>query len=128
LPATLYQLNYLVKTPNRQTKKDIDMTATTKWLSHVFTVYQHDGQNQWNNLPGIYIFAGTNQQDRLIPYYIGQCDSFLNRIPSHEQWDMAKAFGATHVHVMVVPLASNRDSIEQELIQKYQPVLNVQLR
>ena len=104
------------------------MIATTKWLSHEFTVHEHDEQNQWNNLPGIYIFAGVNPQGQWIPYYIGQCDSFQNRIPSHEKWGMAKSFGATHVHVMVVPLAANRDSIEQELIQEHQPLLNVHLR
>lgn len=104
------------------------MTTTAKWLSHEFTVYQHDGQNQWNDLPGIYIFAGMNTQAQWTPHYVGQCDSFENRIPSHKKWDMAQSFGTTHVHVMVVPLPELRDSIEQELIQEYQPLLNVHLR
>ena len=104
------------------------MTITAKWLSHEFTVYKHNEQNQLNNRSGIYIFAGLNPQDKWTPYYIGQCDSFENRIPSHEKWDMAQSFGATHVHVIVVPLVKLRDSIEQELIQGYQPVLNVHLR
>jgi hypothetical protein len=55
---------------------------TINWISHEFTVYQHTGQ--WNNVGGIYIFAGVNPQNQWTPYYIGQCDSFQNRIPSHE--------------------------------------------
>ena len=96
------------------------------WLTYEFTVCQHGGQ--WNNVAGIYIFAGLNQQASWVPYYIGQCDNFQNRIPSHELWDKARSLGATHVHAMTVPGAVDRDRIERELIQSYQPPLNKQFR
>lgn len=99
---------------------------TINWISHEFTVYQHTGQ--WNNVGGIYIFAGVNPQNQWTPYYIGQYDSFQNRIPSHEQWGKAQSLGATHVHAMVVSLAATRDTIESELIQAFQPHLNAQLK
>jgi hypothetical protein len=100
--------------------------ATASWSGYVFTIY--DPGTQWNNVAGIYIFAGQNQQHQWIPLYIGQCDSFSNRIPSHEQWGRAQSLGATHIHAMAVPLASDRTRIERELIAAYQPRLNDQLR
>ena len=105
------------------------MTQTTTWLSHEFTVYEHNSHSQkWNNVAGIYIFAGINYLSRWIPYYIGQCDSFQDRIPSHGQWDKAQSLGATHVHAMAVPQAAMRDKIERELIRACQPRLNQQLK
>jgi len=101
------------------------MNKTAIWLSHEFTVYSKSGQ--WNNVAGIYIFAGINQQNQWNPYYIGQCDNFQNRIPSHEKWDTAQSLGATHIHAMAVPSQADRDLIEQVLIQAYQPALNVRL-
>lgn len=102
------------------------MSDTVRWLSYDFNVYLHGGQ--WNNVAGIYIFAGPGQPGQWIPYYIGQCDSFQNRIPSHELWDRARSLGATHVHARTVPLAADRDNIERTLIQNYAPPLNTQYR
>ena len=103
------------------------MSDTVQWSSHTFTVYQHDG-TEWHSVAGIYIFAGLNQANRWVALYIGQCDSFADRIPSHERWAEAARLGATRVHAMVVPQAANRDTIEAELIQTFQPRLNDQLR
>lgn len=102
------------------------MNTTITWLTYEFIIYQP--ATQWNNVAGIYIFAGVNLQNQWVPYYIGQCDSFQNRIPSHEQWDKARSLGATHVHAQGVPLAADRDLIERQLIQAYQPCLNTQLK
>ena len=102
------------------------MNDRATWLSYEFTICQREGQ--WNNVAGIYIFAGLNPLGLWVPYYIGQCDSFQSRIPSHELWDKARSLGATHVHAMTVPLAADRDAIEQKLIQACHPPLNTQLR
>jgi excinuclease UvrABC nuclease subunit len=102
------------------------MSDKVQWLSYEFTVYQQSVQ--WNNVGGIYIFAGLNQQNQWVPYYIGKADSFANRIPSHEQWDKARSLGATHVHARTVEQEAERDRIEPELIRKFQPRLNTQLR
>jgi hypothetical protein len=102
------------------------MSDIVRWLSHDFTV--HLRGEQWNNVAGIYIFAGLNQAGHWVPCYIGQCDSFQNRIPSHEQWDTARSLGATHVHARTVPLAADRDNMERALIQTYHPTLNSQFR
>lgn len=99
---------------------------TATWLSYEFFVYVPE--TTWNNVSGIYIFAGLNFENQWIPYYIGQCDSFQSRIPSHEKWDRARSLGATHIHARNVPLQEDRDRIEEELILAYRPTLNDQLR
>jgi excinuclease UvrABC nuclease subunit len=101
------------------------MSQTVTWLSHGFTVYAHG--TSWNDDAGVYIFAGLNSQNQWVALYVGQADNFRNRIPQHEQWTRAVRLGATHVHAMVVPLAGNRDKLEEELIQAFQPQLNTQL-
>jgi excinuclease UvrABC nuclease subunit len=96
------------------------------WSGYVFTVFP--GNTTWNDVGGIYIFAGLNQQNQWVALYIGQTDSFRNRIPSHEQLSPAGQLGASHIHALVVPQQSQRDAIESLLIQNHQPRLNVQLR
>jgi hypothetical protein len=96
------------------------------WLTYEFGIY--DYEEQWSNVAGIYIFAGVDSQNYWVPYYIGQADSFQDRIPSHEKWDKAQSLGATHVHTKTVSQQFERDKIEQELIQNFQPSLNVYFR
>ncbi len=98
-----------------------------KWLNYEFGVYDPE-TTTWNDVGGIYIFTGLNPQGRWRAFYIGQAKSFQDRIPSHENWTAAARLGATHVHAMVVQQAATRDRIEAELIEAYQPVLNVQLK
>jgi len=97
-----------------------------KWLTYGFEVYDPE-TTTWNDVAGIYIFAGLTPKGWR-PFYIGQAESFKDRIPNHENWPAAVRLGATHVHARVVPLAANRDTIEEELIEAYQPALNVQLK
>lgn len=99
---------------------------TVPWLEYDFTV--HRVEAQWSNAAGIYIFAGVDSQNRWLALYIGQCGSFADRIPSHEQWDTAQSLGATHVHARVVKNQADRDLIEERLIRAFQPRLNTMLR
>jgi len=98
------------------------MGHAVKWLSYEFAICQYEGQ--WNDVGGICIFAGLDQSGQWIPYYVGQCDNFRTRIPSHEQWDKAQSLGATHVHAMTVLQPAERDKIERLLIQTFDPILN----
>ena len=102
------------------------MSDTVKWLSYEFTVYTPGAT--WNDVAGVYIFCGVNAQNQWVALYVGQADSFRNRIPSHEQWSPAVRLGATHVHAQVVPQGATRDAIERELIEACQPYLNTQLK
>lgn len=98
------------------------------WSGYDFTVYSPH-ETTWSDVPGIYIFTGVNHQlNQWVVLYIGQADSFRNRMRSHEMWLPAVRLGASHVHAMAVPLAANRDEIEKWMIATYQPPLNVQHR
>ena len=80
-------------------------------------------------MAGIYIFAaqrgGTAEWYAI---YIGQCESFANRLPGHEKGTEAILHGASAIHVLAIPTQEARDSLELHLIQTYQPVLNKQHR
>lgn len=101
-------------------------TNTVNWAGYQFNVYNHG--TDWNDVGGIYIFCGINPQNLWVALYIGQADSFRNRIPSHEQWTPAVRLGAIHVHAMVEQQSASRDVIERYLIGRCQPRLNVQYK
>ena len=103
---------------------------TVTWSGHEFTVCEHGAD--WSAVSGLYIFAGLGTNLLGTPlwqaFYVGQCQSFAERIPTHEKWLAALLLGATHVHAKTVLLADERAALERELVQAYQPSLNVQLR
>ncbi len=102
------------------------MSDKVTWLTHEFSVYLH--ATGWNAVAGLYIFAGKNSKGKWFPLYVGQTESLAERIPTHERWQEAVQLGATHVHAKAVMLKAARDLIEDQLIQAYQPTLNVQLK
>ena len=94
------------------------------WGGYGFTVYD-PAHTTWNNIPGVYIFAGLDASGRWWhARYIGQTQSFSNRLPRHEKWRSAAQQGATHIHTRVVQDEYERIAIESTLIQSYQPALN----
>lgn len=101
-------------------------TQTCKWSGNDFFV--HPPETNWKDAPGIYLFCGINQANQWVPLYIGQASSLAERLATHERWSEAARLGASHIHAKVVSLQSQRDSIERQLIQDYQPRLNVQLK
>jgi excinuclease UvrABC nuclease subunit len=92
-----------------------------------FTVYEVPGTN-WNDVAGLYIFAVNTSQNNWRALYVGQADSFKDRLSSHERWREAQLLGAKHIHALPIQLEANRDIFEELLIQNLQPQLNVQLR
>ena len=102
------------------------MIDAVQWLGQDFNVLPYNAN--WADSAGIYIFCGLNQQNQWTPFYIGQASSFRDRLPSHEMWNKAQSLGATHVHAKVVEQQAQRDSLEAELIQTFQPPLNDQLK
>jgi excinuclease UvrABC nuclease subunit len=102
------------------------MSATATWLTYEFGVYTPS--TAWNDVAGVYIFAGVNAQNRWVALYVGQAESLRDRFSSHEQWGPAIRLGATHIHACVITDAGTRDAVERELIQACQPRLNTQLK
>ena len=88
-----------------------------------FTVY--GANTNWNNNSGLYIFAYLIG-NRWRAVYVGQTDNFNSRLPNHDSLDEAVRKGATHIHAIVVPLQSNRNTWEKMLIQNLKPELNTQ--
>ena len=103
---------------------------TVSWKGHEFSVYQRG--TDWNEVASLYIFAGLLKDDQgkpvWHPFYVGRCKTFSGYIPTHRKWSEAELLGATHVHAITVKDAERRAEIERDLIQSYQPPLNIQLR
>lgn len=90
-----------------------------------FTIY---GTNtSWNDKAGLYIFAYKSNQS-WYAVYVGQTDSFQNRLTNHDRWDEGAQLGATHIHARTVGTQADRDRLEAALIGHLQPTLNEQLR
>lgn len=103
------------------------MSSKIQWLGHEFNVYNANNTN-WNDVAGVYIFCAITPQNAWLPIYVGQASSFRSRLPTHERWQEARALGANHIHAKVVPRQDDRDSLERQLIQAFQPRLNTQLK
>ncbi len=100
---------------------------TASWGDYEFIVYAP--QTDWNEVPGVYIFAGTSSDGRRWQAkYIGQTLSFKDRlglpISNHEKWSAAVKQGATHIHARVVQKEMDRRTIERVLIDSFNPTLN----
>ena len=101
------------------------------WGGYDFTCYD-PAQTDWNDVPGVYIFAGMSADGRWWQAkYIGQTSSFRNRLgrgnSNHEQWPEARRQGATHVHARVVQDDIERRTLEVMLVETYDPVANSHL-
>ncbi|MCY4129037.1 MAG: hypothetical protein OXG15_07320 [Gammaproteobacteria bacterium] len=98
------------------------------WGGYDFNCYDPT-QTNWNDVPGIYIFAGKSADGRWWrAKYVGQTSSFIARLGpglnNHERWPEAIRGGATHVHARVVQNELERRSLELMLIETYNPPLN----
>ena len=78
------------------------------WLGYDFKVWKADAV-RWNDVPGVYIFAGLNSQGHWTPVYVGQTESLVDRLPSHEKWPEAEQRGATHIHARAEESDTRRD-------------------
>lgn len=80
----------------------------------------------WPNSAGIYLFVQPPAPgySKWPLFYVGQTESFAQRLPFHERWDEAARRGATHVAICAIPNALQRSQIEELMIKTYGPVLN----
>ena len=103
---------------------------TTTWLGYNFSV--HPVTADWPGESGLYIFAALATNRLVIPQwcavYVGEARNFATRLPNHERWAEAVRLGTTHVHLRIEYDLALRLVLEKNLIQRYQPPLNVQHR
>jgi hypothetical protein len=100
------------------------MADTVAWGLYSFTVYP--ASTTWNDIGGVYIFAGLNANNRWVALYIGETSSLKDHLTNHECWAEAARLGATHIHAIVVAQEASRVQIKSNLIKKFQPRLNTQ--
>ena len=107
-----------------------EMDGSATWLEWSFGVYEPDAG--WTAIPGLYVFAAPASGGLLRPQwravYVGQTTSFASRLPTHENWPAAVAWGATHIHARREDDQTMREAIERRLIRELQPPLNVEHR
>jgi hypothetical protein len=78
---------------------------------------------------GNYAFLRQLSNGNWLPVYIGQADSLRERLPNHERWDDAIRAGASLVVAHTTPAGLMvRLAEEKDLIEKWNPVLNVHHR
>lgn len=99
------------------------MAETAIWLDLTFEVH-HPDRVRWNEVPGVYVFAGLDRFREWSPLYVGQTGSLAERLTTHEKWSEASRLGATHIHVRVVQDEESRLALEERLIHAYHPQMN----
>lgn len=78
---------------------------------------------------GNYVFAKLLQDGTYLPLYFGEAVDLQARIPSHERWQEAVRLGASHILAHTTQGGeSARQNEERDLIQYWNPPLNVQHR
>ena len=78
---------------------------------------------------GNYMFVRQLPNGNWLPVYIGVADSLRNRLPNHEHLAAAQRLGATDVMTHTTPAGPQvRLDEERDLIQQWNPALNVQHR
>jgi hypothetical protein len=89
----------------------------------------YDPLSDWLDCPANYAFACIN---RLIGgwtiFYIGEALNMRNRMSGHDIWSDALAVGATHVLGRFNSDGDARKAEEQDLIARYNPILNMRHR
>lgn len=65
----------------------------------------HPIGTNWNDVPGNYIFAKVTSPNNWTAVYIGETESFKDRLPNHNELPCIRRNGGTHTHVHI-----NRDS------------------
>ena len=96
-------------------------------------IYQFDVYpigSKFNPVSGIYVFCKRGGLSPWLPLYIGQTQSFRDRVDTrlneHDGYKRAIAEGASHIAVMLAGNETQRLQIESDLIQKNNPTCNRQ--
>ena len=104
--------------------------TTTEWAGYEFNI--HKPPVHWRAVGGLYVFAYACSDWRGSEFwhalYGGQTYSLADRLPSHERWPEAVQLGATHIHARAESDEGTRLWIEEQLIEIFQPPLNIQSR
>lgn len=70
---------------------------------YMYNIFPID--TNWNDVPGNYIFAKKSSPHEWQAVYIGETESFKERLPNHNELPCIRRNGGTHTHTHI-----NRDS------------------
>lgn len=101
----------------------IDWTISTGTYRYWFLATPLDASSI-QSLAGNYMFVKLTNNG-WVPIYVGIADDLSDRIPTHEKKQEAILNGATHVMAHLQSDLNLRKSEEADLIQYFQPVLNI---
>ena len=88
-------------------------------------------ESEFEDVGGVYIFSkiktslGGKELIQHVHLYIGETHSLKKRFDDHEKWDDAIEHGAEMILLLPENDADRRKKIEDDLIDKYNPILNV---
>ena len=94
---------------------------------HIFEVYTL-GTETFNDVGGVYIFTkeSFNQhgEKKYHPLYIGQTNSFKDRLTNHEKWPCAVQNNVNCLCILAKENIFSRRAIELDLLSKYNTPCN----
>ena len=70
----------------------------------------------WNDVAGNYIFAKQSSPGRWESIYIGETESFKDRLPNHNELPCIRRNGGTHIHAHVNSNSRARLDEEADLL------------
>ena len=88
-----------------------------------YTIYLIGGE--WNDVSGNYIFAKKNSPNEWEAVYIGETESFKDRIPNHNELACVRRNGGTHVHARTNKDSQARLDEEADLLANHSTPCNV---
>ena len=83
------------------------------------------GETRFFDLPCVYLMAHEDAAGIHI-HYAGQTSRLSKRYAGHHQLEAAKALGATHAMILVVPELRDRRAFETMLRWHFRPPLNLE--
>ena len=98
------------------------MADKCKWTGasgeeYMYEIYLIEGT--WNDVPGNYIFAKESKPHNWEAIYIGETESFKDRIPNHNELPCIQRNKGTHVHAHVNRDSQARLAEEKDLLAKH---------
>ena len=89
-----------------------------------YNIYSID--TTWSDVAGNYIFAKESKPHTWEPVYIGETESFKDRLPNHNELPCIRHNGGTHIHAHLNPNGITRLAEEKDLLANHSTPCNSQ--
>ncbi len=95
------------------------MARTCKWIGasdkeYIYNIHPID--TEWNDVSGNYIFAKEVSPLKWEAVYIGETESFKDRLPNHNELPCILRNGGTHIHTHINESSRARLDEETDLL------------